>query len=212
MTDIWAKPHHVIIEVENKQCRIVKKCARLGLRHIKVTDIRASKTDSIKHLIELSSDQVKKIPENEKVVAPKGRNKGKQSVWFKSKGCEVCETILSRDAFLISGKSIENHTIMYSFIVPTFEAYRKIITALEKTGHKVIILKKGSFEPKKGIITEKQEKIFWLLLKGGFFDYPRKVGLKELSTKIGVSPSSLSEMTRRGTRRLLEHYFEEKPS
>ena len=57
MTDIWAKPHHVIIEVENKQCRIVKKCARLGLRHIKVTDIRASKTGSIKHLIELSLPQ-----------------------------------------------------------------------------------------------------------------------------------------------------------
>ncbi|MBK5132905.1 helix-turn-helix domain-containing protein [Candidatus Bathyarchaeota archaeon] len=133
-------------------------------------------------------------------------------MWFESKGCEVCETILSRDAFLISGKSIENHTIMYSLIVPTFESYRKIITAMEKTGHKVKILKKGNFEPKTGILTEKQEKIFWLLLKGGFFDYPRKVELKELSTKIGINPSSLLEMNRRGTRRLVEHYFEENPS
>ncbi|HUU87176.1 MAG TPA: hypothetical protein VMX17_05410, partial [Candidatus Glassbacteria bacterium] len=121
---------------------------------MKVTDIRASNTGSIKHLIELSSDQVKKIHENEKVVAPKSKIKGKQSLWFESKGCEVCETILSCGAFLISGKSIETHAIMYSFIVPTFEAYRKIITALEKTGHKVKILKKGSFEPKTGILTE----------------------------------------------------------
>ena len=56
MTDIWAKPHHVILEVENRRCRIIKKCARLGLRHMKVMDIRASNTGSIKHLIELSSD------------------------------------------------------------------------------------------------------------------------------------------------------------
>jgi len=115
---------------------------------MKVTDIRASNTGSIKHLIELSSDQVKKIHENEKVVAPKSKIKGKQSLWFESKGCEVCETILSRDAFLISGKSIENHTIIYSLIVPTFEAYRKIITAMEKTGHKVKILKKVTLNQK----------------------------------------------------------------
>jgi len=212
MTDIWAKPYHVIIEVENRECRIIKKCAKLGLKNLRVTDIRAPKTGSIKHLIELSSEQVKKIPEDEKIVASRGKNKGKQSLWFESKGCEVCKTILSRDAFLISGKSIENFIITYSFIVPTFEAYRKIITALEKTGHEVKVLKKGSFEPRTGILTEKQEKTFWLLLKGGFFEYPRKVGLKELSTKIGTSPSALSEMTRRGTRRLLENYFEEKAS
>ena len=85
---------------------------------------------------------------------------------------------------------------MYSFIVPTFRAYQKIIAASEKSGHRVKILKKGTFEPKPRILIEKQEKVFWLLLKGGFFDYPRKVGLQELSTKIETSPSSLLEMIR----------------
>ena len=33
-----------------------KKCAKVGLKHLKVSDIRASNTGSIKHLIELSSD------------------------------------------------------------------------------------------------------------------------------------------------------------
>jgi predicted DNA binding protein len=210
MTDIWAKPHHVIIEVENRQCKILKKCESLGLGDLKVTDIRASNRGSIKHLIELSDNQAKKIPEHITGVLSKGKTKGKHSLWFESKGCEVCEAILSRDAFLISGKSLDKHKIMYSFIVPTFEAYQSIIATLEKSDHQVKILKKGTFEPNPGILTEKQEKVFWLLLKWGFFDYPRKVGLQELSTKIGTSPSSLSEMIRRGTRRLLEHYFERK--
>jgi hypothetical protein len=191
---------------------MLKKFAALGIQHLKVTDIRSSSSGSVKHLIELDREQVKKIPEDFKIVAPRGKTESKPSIWFESEGCEVCNTILSRDAFLISGKSMEENTINYSFIVPTFEAYKSIVSALEKTGHKVNVLKRGSFEPKTGVLTEKQEKIFWLALKSGFFDYPRKIGTQELSSKLGISPATLSEILRRGTRRMLEHYFEKEPA
>jgi predicted DNA binding protein len=206
MTDMWRKPYHVVIEVENRQCRLLKKFASLGLKHLKVVDIRSSSTGSVKHLIELDREQVGKIPKDFKMAPQKG--KGKPAMWFESEGCEVCNTILTHDAFLISGKSMEEHSIMYSFMVPTFEAYTSIIRALENAGHKVTVLKMGKFEPKTEILTEKQERIFWLALKGGFFDYPRKIGLRELSAKLGITPSTLSEIIRRGTRRLLEQYFE----
>ena len=55
MTNIWTRPHHVIIEVENKNCSVLRKCASLGLDDLKVTDIRASNSGSIKHLIELKN-------------------------------------------------------------------------------------------------------------------------------------------------------------
>jgi predicted DNA binding protein len=207
MVDVWRKPYHVVIEVENRQCRMLKKFASLGLMHLQVTDIRSSRSGSVKHLIELDRDQVRKIPKD-LIIVPQGKAERKPSMWFESEGCEVCNTILSRDAFLISGKSMEEHTIKYSFIVPTFEAYKNIISALENSGHKVNVLKMGSFEPKTGVLTEKQERIFWLALKGGFFDYPRKIGTQELSAKLGIKPSTLSEILRRGTRRLLEHHFE----
>ena len=209
MIDAWRKPYHVVIEVENMQCRILKKFTSLEIKHLKVTDIRSSSSGAVKHLIELDREQIKKIPKDFKIFAPRSKIERKPTIWFKSEGCEVCNCILSRDAFLISGKSMEEHTIKYSFIVPTFEAYTSILSALEKSGHKVRVLKMGSFEPKKGVLTEKQERIFWLALKGGFFDYPRKIGTRELSSKLGISPSTLSEILRRGTRRLLEHYFEE---
>jgi predicted DNA binding protein len=213
MTDVWRKPYHVVLEVENGQCRMLKKFAALGLEHLQVADIRSSSSGSVKHLIELDRDQIKKIPQDFKTVAlPQGKAEGKPALWFESEGCEVCNTILSRDAFLISGKNMEENTIKYSFIVPTFEAYQSIITALENAGHKVNVLKMGSFEPKTGVLTEKQERIFWLALKGGFFDYPRKIGTRELSAKLGISPSTLSEILRRGTRRLLEHHFEKEPA
>jgi predicted DNA binding protein len=211
MKDKWSKPYHVVLEVENRQCTIMKRLALLGLKHLKVADIRSSSPKSIKHLIELDPSEVRQIKnppaELKDITASQGKGDSKSSVWLESEGCGVCHTILSCDAFLVSGKSMGDYTIMYSFMVPSFEAFKKIVSSMEAAGLKVNVLKMGKFEPQAGVLTEKQERIFWLALKGGFFDYPRKIDTVELASKLGISPSTLSEITRRGMRRLLESYF-----
>ena len=183
---------------------MVRKLASLGFKHLKVVDVRSSSSGSVRHLMDVGEDQTHKVP---KELAAKGHIEGKSSVWLESEGCEVCNTILAHDAFLVSGKSMENDIITYSFMVPTFEAYQGIIGDLKKAGFKVNVRKIGKFEQQIGVLTENQERIFWLALKSGFFDYPRQVGMAELAAKLGISAATLSEIMRRGTRRLLEHYF-----
>jgi predicted DNA binding protein len=210
MVDKWRKPHHVVLEVENKQYTIMKRLAPLGLKHLKVTDIRSSSPKSVKHLIELDPaevNQIKSLPSDLKALL----RQDKSSIWLESEGCGVCNTILSCDAFLVSGKSIEDYTIMYNFMVPSFEAFQRIVSTMQSAGLKVKVLKMGKFEPKLGVLTEKQERIFWLALKGGFFEYPRKIDTVELAAKLGISPSTLSEIIRRGMRRLLESHFKNQP-
>ena len=204
MTDTWREPYQVVIELENKECKMVEKLAGLGFKHLKVVDVRSSRTGSVRHLMDLGEEQAKKVPKE--LTAP-GHVEGKSAVWLESKGCSVCNTILGHEAFLVSGKSMQDNIISYSFMVPTHEAYRGIVTDLEKSGHKVTVRKVGKFEHQLDVLTENQERIFWLAFKGGFFDYPRKIGLSELSGKLGISPATLSEIMRRGSRRLLEHYF-----
>ena len=36
MADVWRKLYQVVVEVENKQLRILKKFAPLGLEHVEV--------------------------------------------------------------------------------------------------------------------------------------------------------------------------------
>jgi len=206
VTNAWREPYHVVLEVENKECKMVKKLATLGFKHLKVVDVRSSSSGSVKHLMDLGEEQAKKVPKE--LVAPK-HVENKSSVWMESGGCEVCNTILAQDAFLVSGKSLEDNMITYSFMVPTFEAYQSILKELQKTGHKVNVRKIGKFQQQIGILTENQERVFWLALKSGFFDYPRQVDMTELSKKLCISPATLSEIIRRGTRRLLEHYFKQ---
>jgi hypothetical protein len=183
---------------------MVGKLASLGFKHLKVVDVRSSSSGSVRHLMDVGEDQTHKVP---KELAAKGHVESKSAVRLESKGCEVCNTILAHDAFLVSGKSMQDNIITYSFMVPTFEAYKGIIDDLEKAGHPVNVRKIGKFEQQIGVLTENQERIFWLALKSGFFDYPRQLGLAELATKLGISAATLSEIMRRGTRRLLEHYF-----
>jgi predicted DNA binding protein len=206
LVDIWREPYQVVIEVENKQCKMVGKLAALGFKHLKVVDVRSSTSGSVRHLMDMGEDQAQKVP---KELAAKGHVEGKSAVWLESEGCEVCNTILAHDAFLVSGKSMQDNIITYSFMVPTHEAFRGIINDLEKTGHKVVVRKVGKFEAQIDVLTENQERIFWLALKSGFFDYPRQVGMAELAAKLGISAATLSEIMRRGTRRLLEHYFKQ---
>ncbi len=210
MKDHWSRPYHVVLEVENRQCAVVKKLSPLGLNHLKVIDIRSSNPKSVKHLVELDPEEVRHLrnpPAELRAMTGDGGEQAKSSIWVESEGCGVCNTILSCDAFLVSGKSMEGCTIMYSFMVPSFAAFQKIVSSMKDAGLQVRVLKMGKFEPKAGVLTEKQERIFWLALKGGFFDYPRKIDTVELAEKLGISPSTLSEITRRGMRRLLESYF-----
>ncbi len=206
LVDTWREPYHIIIEVENNECKMVGKLDKLGFKHLKVVDVRSSKSGSVRHLMDLGEEQAKKVP---KELAAKGHVEGKSTVWMESEGCGVCNTILAHDAFLVSGKSMQGNIITYSFMVPTHEAYRGIIEDLERTGHKVTVRKVGKFEQKIDVLTENQERIFWLAMKSGFFDYPRQIGMAELAAKLGISSATLSEILRRGTRRLLEHYFKQ---
>ncbi|MEM3004354.1 MAG: helix-turn-helix domain-containing protein, partial [Candidatus Bathyarchaeia archaeon] len=111
------------------------------------------------------------------------------------------------DTFLVSGRWLTESTIMYSFIAPSFTAYRRIILELERSSVKVKVLQVGKFESRTKVLTEKQQRILWIALQTGYFDYPRRVDSKVLSRRLGISPSTLTEIIRRGTRRLLEDFF-----
>jgi predicted DNA binding protein len=129
------------------------------------------------------------------------------SAWFNTEGCAICNTILASSAFLISARHVKGRRIVYSFVAPNPGAYQQIIAALEARGIDFTVLEVGKFKPRSTTLTEKQERVLWLALKMGFFEYPRKITMRQLSKRLGMGLSSLSEILRRGLRRLLEDHF-----
>lgn len=201
--------YHVTIEIENPKCKGLELISKLGINNCRLIDVRRLPGGSIKHLISFPLSEVDKVSDEKiKILS---RSKGSNILAsFETDGCNVCNTILSKGAFLISGKHLEGYRILYEFIVPGHEVFKEIISVLESLGFKPKILSLYKHEPKEGVLTEKQESVLWLALKMGYFDYPRRVNTKELAKILGIVPSTLSETLRGGVRKLLEKYFESK--
>lgn len=200
------EPYHITIEIVNKQCQVMKTLKESGIKQFEIIDLRGVTSDTTRHLVKIPSKQVDKIPQNLEVRQDEGKRG--TSVWIDSSGCDVCTTILSNSSFLISGRTVEDGALLYTFITPSFEAFQTIISSLEGKGFKPKILEVGKFQRRREVLTEKQERALWLALKMGFFHYPRNLTMQELSLRLGVSLSTLSETMRRGIRRLLEDHFE----
>lgn len=207
MNQVWDEPYHVILEIENTKCKVLKMMEEQDIKQFKVIDIRSHGGGLVRHLVRLPIRQANKIP-SYVLIKKKDRPEKESQIWIESEGCDVCNTILAHGSFLISGRHVKNDLFIYDFIVPNFDAFKSILTTLESYNIKVKILKVVKYGSKKEILTEKQERILWLAYKMGFFDYPRKINMEELSRKLGISPSTLSEMIRRGIRKLLMYHFE----
>lgn len=202
------EPYDITIEIENNQCKILRMLRNLGIDHFKVIDIRGVAGGITSHLVQMPVHQINKIPGGSFRLEKRTKTREEISGWIDSTGCEVCSTILSHDSFLITGRSVEHDVITYSFITHDYESFQSTISKLENLGLKVNILGVRKYQPKKEPLTGTQERILWFALKLGFFAFPRKINTIELSKQLKIRPSTLSEISRRGIRRLLEHHFE----
>lgn len=208
MARLRDEPYQITIEIADRQCKVSRMLKDLGIKQFKVIDIRGLPGGLTRHLVKMPSKQLDKIPRGSLKMQDSSTTKREVSGWLDSDGCDICNAILSQGSFLISGRSVDRNTLVYTFISRSFSAFRNITTTLEDAGLKPKVLEVGVYKSERKILTEKQERALWLALKLGFFEYPRKIRMFDLSRRLGIKSSTLSEMTRRGIRRLLKDYFE----
>jgi len=196
----------VVIEVQTP-CELLE-LLESGIQ-LNIDDVRRGDNNYISHLIGFPADKaqemrrlLQKLGFEFKAVGVSG-NHGHAVVTKSS--CTVCRAITGHGAFMVFGKLNESGLMEFRFI-SDFKSYRDILCELQKHGILYRVKSVTRYRPK-GVLTENQERILLIALKSGFFDYPRKISLKELATKLGLTPPTLSEVVRRGLRRLLEHYF-----
>ena len=194
------------VEIENKVCKVMNLLEEQDINQFRVIDVRGTLDGKIGHMVNIPRSQIEKISDKTTFNVV---NTGKEeaSVWIESEGCDICETIVSRDSFLVSGGCLGEDQVMYRFISSHPEAFQEIISELDAKGYKPKVRKMEKYKTSGTILTGKQELVLWHALKAGFFEYPRKINTIELSKRLGIVPSTLSEITRRGFRRLLETHF-----
>lgn len=123
-------------------------------------------------------------------------------VLIKEHTCLVAIPILESGC-VITGVEIKKSELLWS-VVCDEESFAELLDRLEGVEYEIIY--KG--RPHGGEeITYREEEILRIALEKGYFDFPKRIKLEQLAESLGIAPSTLSEILRRGQKKVLEKYF-----
>lgn len=174
-------------------------------------------TEGGKSLIEIrgSEDAVKNIPQSLKEnrficnIEVSRVSKGSILGTVELNKCAICRAIPGTDCFLTHGVTTEDGSLILRIMAEKRENLRRFISKIEKDGCETRIISLRDPE-KEDLLTERQEEILKTAYELGYFEYPKRINIKELSERLGMSISTLSEMLRKSEKKVLEYYFSAK--
>jgi predicted DNA binding protein len=152
-------------------------------------------------------EDVKKNPEVDLVdltIVDRGRIKGAVA----TNQCVACCSMVGSEGFLVDSRMNKDGKIVWRLLASEKEAIRQIIADLENHRYHVELLKLTSVDMEE-LMTSRQEDILQIAFERGYFDYPKRISLRDLASMFDVSISTLSEMLRKGQRKIMEEYFAE---
>ena len=120
--------------------------------------------------------------------------------------CEICRILTDSDVFLISAQSKDGGKVEWTLILSEKQVLKEIFDHLKSKSVDAELVKLTKIDDKESL-TERQDKITQVAFERGYFDYPKRISLRELARMFDVSPSTLSEILRKGQRKIVLDYF-----
>ncbi len=197
------RPIEATVLLEDHPCEVMKLFQRLGRKaRIENVKLRGDTTD---HVVGINGDNV--IAELRKSTL-KVLRINDEKVWIRTNGCAVCRLLYQGDVLVERAKVVGERIVMYKFMLPSVSSLKTLLHELNDVGVKATVLDVS--EIGKEELTDRQMEILKLAYKLGYFDVDRRISLKELADRLGVSPPSLEEVLRRALSKAVKYYLEKK--
>ena len=188
------------------ECEIVSLAREYGL--ISIIDIRPISEDLVRHLVKAPCSLIERIRDHGfDVKIHHGLSKYCLAYVDKTP-CSICKLLYESKVFLSSAMLERDEWVLYSFLTDE-KSFYELRKRLREENMEYEIISVERIDLRSTVLTPLQEKVLLIALETGFFDYPRKITLKELARRLELSPSTLNEIMRRGLKKLLKHYFGE---
>jgi predicted DNA binding protein len=120
--------------------------------------------------------------------------------------CDICRILTDAELFLISAESKGEGKVEWTVILTEKEVLKGLFEKLKEKSVQADLVKLTKIDDKESL-TERQDKITHVAFERGYFDYPKRISLRELAKMFEVSPSTLSEILRKGQRKIVLDYF-----
>jgi predicted DNA binding protein len=120
--------------------------------------------------------------------------------------CDICRILTDSDVFLISAETKSDGKVEWTLVLSDKDVLKGIFDRLKSKTVQAELVKLTKIDDKESL-TERQDKITHVAFERGYFDYPKRISLRELARMFDVSPSTLSEILRKGQRKIVLDYF-----
>ncbi len=138
------------------------------------------------------------------------RHKGRLLAIVEVRDCPGCVSLATSDVFLLSAHTTEDKRIEWKVAFSNREELDKLIWDLQSTGSDVELVRVSNAIDDGLRLTDRQLKIVEVAFKRGYYDYPKRISIRELARIFGVSTATVSEILRRGQRKIIKEHFEGK--
>lgn len=184
---------------------------------IKVIRSKVVKDDEVRDLVEIiihNDEDPQKVIEGLEVnpyitkVDISSIERNRILAAFTTVDCTVCRTLAFTECFLTSSSTTDDGKMEWTLLVTERSSLQELMNDLDDDGVSPQLNKLTQISDKDAL-TARQEQITRMAYELGYFDFPRRIGLKELAQKFQISTSTLSEILRKGQRHILSMYFRE---
>jgi len=126
-----------------------------------------------------------------------------------TQNCPVCSILSGLNCSLLSAKTRDDNKMEWRLIMSGDDTLKNVTNRLELQHVNYEIQEIARLNSVKDL-TARQEEIVRMALDMGYFEFPKKIKLEELSERFGISAGTLSEILRRAEKNVLMHYFLER--
>ncbi|HUI00555.1 MAG TPA: helix-turn-helix domain-containing protein [Nitrososphaerales archaeon] len=178
----------------------------------RILDSKILGPDMVEHLFEINvkPEQMKPLLSDiardrdvmgmEIVQSKSGRIQGAIS----TARCTICKEVAASRCFLGSVE-IERGKASWT-ILGDQSACKGLLDSLERRGIPFRLDLKRSLDDRE-LLTARQEEVLYMAYERGYFDFPKKIGVRGLAAATGVKTSTLTEILRRGQKKIVAGYF-----
>ena len=190
------KAHPATIKVID--CMPFGRAGGRGLVEIKALD------DEMSEIVE----EIRMLPSICKIDIASSE-KGKVIGAVATNKCVACRALTGSDCFLTSASSKKDGRIEWTLITGGKASLQQLFKKLEEFRCQAELIRISNINDK-DILTARQKEIVLIALEKGYFDYPKKTNIRELANDFGISISTLSEILRKGQRKIILEYFRDR--
>jgi predicted DNA binding protein len=202
----------VALEVETRSC--VQKTARETGVRLRLTDCRDLDSERMTMLFELEGEPASL----DRAVRELRRSKDISQLHETevSANKKLCMGVVRRPPLCVASMGLgivcltcpysqPGEKIRWEILVRRSGDIRTLVSRLEEKGIGAEISSISRYDHEE-VLTPRQKEVISEAVRQGYFDFPRKVGLTELSKRIGIKPSTLSEIMRGAERKIMTSF------